>query len=66
MQQPRLLETEEDRLEKIQLEVRKADETLARYLLDIATARKELRELRAEIDQIKPQRNNLIESRVTA
>ncbi|MCY4061268.1 MAG: hypothetical protein OXG53_02750 [Chloroflexi bacterium] len=36
----RLLETEQDKLEAIQKKIERADETLARFQLDIAAARK--------------------------
>ena len=48
-----LLETDEDKLEKVQQEIAKADETLARYYLDIAAARRTRRELREEIAKLK-------------
>lgn len=59
MRQPRLLETEEDRLEKVRVKIARADEILACYLLDIAEARKERRELRREIEQLTARRDAL-------
>lgn len=53
------IQTEEDRLEEVQAQIAQADETLARYLLDIAAARKERREIRREILELRQQHDQL-------